>query len=60
MAADPSGVSAEGMLDMVITNAIVLDPLLGVVKGDIGIKDGLIAGIGKAGNPGIQDEVHPT
>lgn len=59
MAADPSGVAAEGMLDMVITNAIVLDPLLGVVKGDIGVKDGVIAGIGKAGNPGIQDDVHP-
>lgn len=59
MAGDPSGVSAEGMLDTVITNAIVLDPLLGVVKGDIGIKNGLIAGIGKAGNPGIQDDIHP-
>jgi urease subunit alpha len=59
MAGDPSGVSAEGMLDTVITNAIVLDPLLGVVKGDIGIKDGKIAGVGKAGNPGIQDDIHP-
>jgi urease subunit alpha len=59
MAADPSGVSAEGMLDTVITNAIILDPLVGVVKGDIGIRNGLIAGIGKAGNPGIQDDVHP-
>jgi urease subunit alpha len=59
MAADPSGVSAEGMLDLVITNAIILDPLLGVLKGDIGVKNGRIAGIGKAGNPGIQDDVHP-
>lgn len=59
MAADPSGVSAEGMLDLVITNAIVLDPLLGVVKGDIGVRDGLIVGVGKAGNPGIQDDIHP-
>jgi urease subunit alpha len=59
MAADPSGVSAEGMLDLVITNAIILDPLLGVLKGDIGVKDGRIAGVGKAGNPGIQDDVHP-
>lgn len=58
MAADPSGVSAEGMLDTVITNAIVIDPILGVVKGDIGIKNGLIAGVGKAGNPGIQDGIH--
>jgi urease subunit alpha len=59
MASDPSGVSKEGMLDMVITNAIVLDPFLGVVKGDIGIKDGMIAAVGKAGNPGIQDDIHP-
>jgi urease subunit alpha len=59
MAGDPSGVSAEGMLDTVITNAIVLDPILGVVKGDIGIKDGLIAAVGKSGNPGIQDDIHP-
>jgi urease subunit alpha len=59
MAGDPSGVSAEGMLDTVITNAIVLDPMLGVVKGDIGIKNGLIAAVGKAGNPGIQDDIHP-
>jgi urease subunit alpha len=59
MAGDPSGVSAEGMLDTVITNAIVLDPILGVVKGDIGIKDGLIAAVGKAGNPGVQDDIHP-
>jgi len=58
MAADPSGVSAEGMLDTVITNAIVIDPILGVIKGDIGIKNGLIAGVGKAGNPGIQDGIH--
>lgn len=59
MAADPSGVHAEGMLDLVITNAIVIDPLLGIVKGDVGIKDGKIAGVGKAGNPGIQDDIHP-
>jgi urease subunit alpha len=59
MAGDPSGVSAEGMLDTVITNAIVLDPFLGVVKGDIGIKNGMIAAVGKAGNPGIQDDIHP-
>jgi urease subunit alpha len=59
MAGNPSGVSAEGMLDTVITNAIVLDPLLGVVKGDIGIRDGRIAGVGKAGNPGVQDDIHP-
>ncbi len=41
-------------LDLVITNALILDAQLGVVKADIGIKHGLIVGIGHAGNPGIQ------
>lgn len=45
--------SEEGSLDLVITNVTVLDPILGVVKADVGIKDGKIAGIGKAGNPNI-------
>ncbi|WP_329086908.1 urease subunit alpha [Actinomadura citrea] len=56
MSADPaSGRSVA--LDMVITNAVILDPMLGVVKGDIGIKDGKIAGIGKSGNPHTQNGV---
>src|SRR5207253_5283600 len=41
-------------LDLVITNALILDPILGVIKADIGVKHGLIVGIGHAGNPGIQ------
>ena len=41
-------------LDLVITNALILDAKLGVIKADIGIKHGLIVGIGHAGNPGIQ------
>ncbi|HYD83957.1 MAG TPA: amidohydrolase family protein, partial [Opitutus sp.] len=41
-------------LDLVITNALILDPVLGVIKADIGIKHGVIVGIGHAGNPGIQ------
>lgn len=48
----------EGCLDLVITNVIVLDPVLGIIKADIGIKDGRIAGIGKAGNPYTMDGVH--
>ena len=52
-----SGVTREDSLDLVITNAIVLDPVLGIIKGDIGIKDGLIVGIGNAGNPNIMDGV---
>ncbi|MEM9252555.1 MAG: urease subunit alpha [Planctomycetota bacterium] len=51
--------SADGSLDMLVSNAVVLDPILGVVKGDIGIKDGKIVRVGKAGNPEIMDGVDP-
>jgi len=51
--------SAAGSLDMLISNVVVIDPVLGIVKGDIGIKDGRIVGIGKAGNPATMDGVHP-
>src|SRR5580693_8726562 len=47
---------ADGAVDTVITNAVILDHW-GVVKADIGIKDGRISGIGKAGNPDIQPGV---
>ena len=40
-----------------ITNVIVLDPIIGVVKGDLGVRDGRIVGIGKAGNPNLQSGV---
>jgi urease subunit alpha len=40
-------------LDAVVVGAVIVDPLLGVIKADIGIKDGRIAGIGRAGNPAI-------
>ncbi|MEB3175435.1 MAG: urease subunit alpha [Cyanobacteriota bacterium] len=46
----------DGAVDLVITNALILD-WWGIVKADIGIKDGKIAQIGKAGNPNIQDNV---
>src|SRR5450432_3909973 len=46
----------QGSLDTVITNALILDHW-GIVKADVGIKDGKIAGIGKAGNPDIQPGV---
>jgi urease subunit alpha len=48
-----------GALDLVITNVTVVDAVLGVVKADVGIKDGLIAGVGKAGNSGTMDGVTP-
>lgn len=52
-----SGVTSRNALDLVITNAIIMDPVLGIIKADIGIKNGLISGIGKAGNPNVMDGV---
>ncbi len=49
---------AEGALDTVITGAIVLDHW-GVIKADVGIRDGRIVGLGKAGNPDTMDGVDP-
>src|SRR6516164_5362188 len=46
----------QGAVDTVITNAVILDHW-GIVKADVGIRDGRIAGIGKAGNPDIQPGV---
>jgi urease subunit alpha len=57
--AQASGVTnADGALDYVITNAVIVDPVLGIVKADIGIKDGKIAGVGKSGNPYVMDKVN--
>jgi len=53
----PGVTQAEGALDWVITNATVLDPVLGVVAADVGIRNGRIAGIGNAGNPDTMDDV---
>jgi urease subunit alpha len=47
---------AEGAVDLVITNALIVD-WWGIIKADVGIKNGRIAKIGKAGNPYIQDHV---
>jgi urease subunit alpha len=44
-------------LDAVVVGAVVVDPSIGIVKADIGIKDGRIAGIGRAGNPAISDGI---
>jgi urease subunit alpha len=49
--------NANGAVDAVITNALILD-WWGIVKADVGIKDGKIFAIGKAGNPYIQDNVN--
>jgi urease subunit alpha len=48
--------SKKGAVDTVITNALILDHW-GIVKADVGLKDGRIAGIGKSGNPDIQPSV---
>ena len=50
---------AEGAPDLVITGALVLDHW-GVVKADVGVRDGRITGIGKAGNPDVTDGVDPA
>ncbi len=55
-----TGTYAAGALDMVVHNCTIMDPLLGIVKADIGIRDGRIAGVGKAGNPDIMDGVDPA
>src|SRR5205823_1760680 len=53
-----AGVGQDDALDCVITNALVVD-YTGIYKADIGIKNGLIAGIGKAGNPDVMNGVTP-
>jgi urease subunit alpha len=59
MGQSSSALNSEGALDLVVTNAVVLDPVLGVVKADIGIRGGRIVGLGKAGNPDAMDGVDP-
>ncbi|MEG0206306.1 MAG: urease subunit alpha [Citrobacter sp.] len=49
----------QGVLDLVITNVTIVDAKLGIIKADVGIKDGLISGIGKSGNPAIMSGVTP-
>jgi urease len=57
MGAATGRTSAE-TLDLVVTNALIVD-WTGIFKADIGVKDGYIAGIGKAGNPDVMDGVTP-
>ena len=56
MGQSPLATDAES-LDLVITNALILDAVQGVIKADIGIKHGRIVGVGHAGNPLIQDGI---
>jgi urease subunit alpha len=57
MGQHPLVTRAEGAMDIVITNAIIVD-YTGIYKADIGIRDGRIAGIGKSGNPLLMDGVN--
>ncbi len=59
MAQSPLALDADS-LDLVITNALILDATQGVIKADIGIKHGRIVGIGHAGNPLLQDGITMT
>ena len=56
--AQGSTTRAQGAPDTVVTNALVLD-WWGVVKADVGIRDGRIVALGRAGNPDVADGVHP-
>jgi len=47
----------NGVLDLVITNVTIIDPIQGVIKADVGIRDGKICGVGKSGNPDVMSGV---
>src|SRR5579863_7221992 len=52
--------SEMGAPDMLLSYVVLIDPVLGIGKGDLGIKDGRVVAFGKAGNPAIMDAVHPS
>ncbi len=58
MGQSPEATRGGGAPDLVITNALILD-YTGVYKADVAVRNGLIAAIGKAGNPGIMSDVTP-
>ena len=58
MGQDPRATRASGAPDLVISNALIVDHS-GIFKADIGVRDGLICGLGKAGNPGLQGRCRP-
>ena len=59
MGQSPTAIDVDS-LDLVITNALIIDAVQGVIKADIGVKGGRIVGIGHAGNPGIQSGLSMT
>jgi urease subunit alpha len=60
MGLDNEVTSRDGAPDLVITNVTIVDAVQGVIKADVGVKDGRICGIGKAGNPNTMDGVTPS
>lgn len=54
-----AGRTDDGCADLVLVNALVVD-WSGIYKADVGVKDGVISGIGKAGNPDVMDNVNPA
>lgn len=52
-----TGRATASELDAVVAGALVIDPTIGIVKADIGIKEGRIVGVGRAGNPAISDGI---
>ena len=59
MGSDNMLTQEAGCLDLVITNVTVIDAMVGVVKADVGIRNGKIVGLGKAGNPSTMEGVTP-
>ena len=51
LAVNAGHTAAAGAIDTILNNVMIMDPVLGIVKADMGIRDGKITGIGKAGNP---------
>jgi urease subunit alpha len=60
MGVDNTLTSRGGAPDLVITNVTIVDAIAGVIKADVGIKEGRICGIGKAGNPNTMNGVTPS
>ena len=60
MVQQATGVFSSDALDVVITNALIVDSVTGILKADVGIKGNRIVGIGKAGNPDMMRDVDPN
>ncbi len=60
MGGDARFARKAGVLDIVITNVTIIDAIQGIIKADVGIRDGKIVGIGKSGNPSMMNGVDPN